>query len=50
MLEGIKEIPGKTLKEARREIHEKLYQGLVEEKYKSWLKALRERSYVKIIQ
>ncbi|MBW1676526.1 MAG: SurA N-terminal domain-containing protein [Deltaproteobacteria bacterium] len=50
MLQEIKKIPGKTLKEARIEIHERLYRDLVEEKYKVWLKALRDRSYVKIIQ
>lgn len=50
MLQEIKKIPGKTLKEARREIQGRLYQELVEEKYKAWLKALRNRSYVKIIQ
>lgn len=50
MLQEIKKIPGKTLKEARIEIQERLYRELVEEKYKAWLKALRDRSYVKIIQ
>ena len=50
MLQEIKKIPGKTLKEARIEIHERLYRDLVEEKYKAWLAALRDRSYVKIIQ
>ena len=50
MLQEIKEIPGKTLKEARIEVQERLYRELVEEKYKAWLKALRDRSYVKIIQ
>jgi peptidyl-prolyl cis-trans isomerase SurA len=50
MLQEIKKMPGKTLKEARREIHEKLYRELVEEKYRAWLKALRDRSYVRIIQ
>jgi len=50
MLQEIKKIPGKTLKEARIEVQERLYRELVEEKYKAWLKALRDRSYVKIIQ
>ncbi|NVL89421.1 MAG: peptidylprolyl isomerase [Desulfobacterales bacterium] len=50
MLQEIKKMPRKTLKEARIEIHEKLYRQLVEEKYKGWLKALRGRSYVKIIR
>ena len=50
MLEEIKKIPGKTLREARIEIQERLYRELVEEKYMAWLKELRDRSYVKIIQ
>jgi peptidyl-prolyl cis-trans isomerase SurA len=50
MLQEMKKMPGKTLKEARIEIHERLYRELVEEKYRAWLKALRDRSYVKIIQ
>lgn len=50
MLEEIKKTPGKTLKEVRIEIHERLYRDLVEEKYKAWLTTLRDRSYVKIIQ
>ena len=50
MLQEIKKIPGKTLKEARIEVQERLYRELVEEKYRAWLKALRDRSYVKIIQ
>lgn len=50
MLEKIKGSPGKTLKEARIEIQERIYREVVEEKYKAWLKALRERSYVKVIR
>lgn len=50
MLEEIKEEPGRTLEDARAEIQEKLYRDLVEEKYKAWVKKLRDRSYVKIIQ
>ena len=50
MLQEIKKIPGKTLEEARIEIQERLYRELVGEKYNAWLKRLRERSYVKIIQ
>ena len=49
-LQEIKKLPGKTLKDARIEIHDKLYKELVEEKYKTWFKELRDRSYVKIIQ
>ncbi len=50
MVEEIKGSPGKTLKEARIKIQERIYREVVEEKYKAWLKALRERSYVKVIQ
>lgn len=50
MLQEIKKIPGKTLEEARIEIQERLYRESVGEKYKAWLKLLRERSYIKIIQ
>ncbi len=50
MLQEMRKMPGKTLKEARMEIQERLYRELVEEKYRAWLKALRDRSYVKIIQ
>ena len=50
MLQEIEKMPGRTLKEARIEIHERLYRDLVEEKYRAWLTVLRDRSYVKIIQ
>lgn len=50
MLQEINKSPGKTLKEARIEIQERLYREVVEEKYKAWLKALRKRSHIKIIQ
>jgi peptidyl-prolyl cis-trans isomerase SurA len=49
LLQEIIEMPGKALKEVSIEIHEKLYRDFVEEKYKVWLKQLRERSFVKII-
>jgi len=49
MLEEIKEMPPKTLKEVSIEIHERLFREFVEEKYKAWLKGLRDRSYVKVV-
>ena len=49
MLEGIKEMPPKTLKEVSIEIHERLFREFVEEKYEAWLKGLRDRSYVKVV-
>ena len=50
MLQQIKNLPGKALRESFIEIQEKLYSQLVEEKYNAWLNALRERSYIEIIQ
>jgi len=49
MVQEIEKKPGKRLKEASIEIHQKLYEKFVDEKYNAWLKALRDRSYVKII-
>jgi len=48
MVQDIEKKPGKSMEEARAEIQEKLYEKVVEEQYEAWLKALRERSYVKI--
>ncbi len=48
MVQDIEQKPGKSMEEARTEIQEKLYQRVVGEEYEAWLKALRERSYVKI--
>ncbi|MBW2260022.1 MAG: peptidylprolyl isomerase, partial [Deltaproteobacteria bacterium] len=48
MVQDIEKKPGKSMEEATTEIQEKLYQRVVEEEYEAWLKALRERSYVKI--
>ncbi|MBW2175089.1 MAG: SurA N-terminal domain-containing protein [Deltaproteobacteria bacterium] len=48
VLQEIKEIPGKTLKDAGIEIHEKLYKEFEEAKYNEWVKELRERAYIKI--
>jgi peptidyl-prolyl cis-trans isomerase SurA len=48
MVQDIEKKPGKSVEEATTEIQEKLYQKVVEEEYEAWLKALRERSYVKI--
>ena len=48
MVQDIEKEPGKSMEEATAEIQEKLYQRVVEEQYETWLKVLRERSYVKI--
>lgn len=45
----IEQIPGKSLEEAKAEIHQKLFQAIVDTKYKEWVKGLRERAYIKIM-
>jgi peptidyl-prolyl cis-trans isomerase SurA len=41
---------GKTLAEAKQEIQEKLYAEDVDSKYKAWLKRMRERAHVEILE
>ena len=41
---------GKTLDEARQEIQEKLYAEDVDRKYRAWLKNMRERAHVQILE
>jgi peptidyl-prolyl cis-trans isomerase SurA len=43
------EIPGKSFEEAKAEIHQKLFQSVVDERYQEWLKRLREKAYIKIM-
>ncbi|MBW2265634.1 MAG: hypothetical protein JRF28_05605 [Deltaproteobacteria bacterium] len=50
LLEEIKESAVKTLKEARMEIQARIYRDMVEERYDTWLKDLREDSYIKVVQ
>ena len=50
MLQEGQHTPGKTFKEAKIEIEERLFRKLVDEKYAEWLQGLRKRSYIKIIQ
>jgi peptidyl-prolyl cis-trans isomerase SurA len=50
MVEEIESEAAKPLEEAKLQIQEKLYNQLLEDKYNTWLKELRERSYIKIIQ
>jgi peptidyl-prolyl cis-trans isomerase SurA len=50
MVQEIQHTPGKTFKEAKAEIEDRLFRKLVDEKYAKWLQGLRERSYIKIIQ
>jgi len=49
MLEQIKREGEKSLEETKLQIQDKLYNELVEKKYKAWLEELRERSYIRII-
>ncbi len=49
MLEEIRSASGRALKEARLEIQERMFRGMAEEKYKEWLEALRERSFIKVV-
>jgi peptidyl-prolyl cis-trans isomerase SurA len=43
------EISGKSLEKAKAEIHQKLFQSVVDTKYKEWVQGLRERAYIKIM-
>ena len=49
-IEDIKTKAGKTLEEMKPEIERKLYDKIVNRKFKSWLSDLRDRSHVKIIR
>jgi peptidyl-prolyl cis-trans isomerase SurA len=50
MVDSVEVSSGKTLEEAKAEIQERMFREKVEKKYKAWLEALRERSYIKVIQ
>ena len=41
---------GKTLEEAKPEIHERLYRDIVDKRFESWLKELKEKSHIRIIR
>lgn len=43
------EIPEKSLEEAKAEIHQKLFQSVMDQKYQEWLKRLKEKAYIKIM-
>jgi len=49
-VEEIQREVGKTPEEAMAEIEEKLYNEIVDERFKSWLSELRENSHIKIIR
>ena len=50
MVQEIIEGKGKTLDEVKTDIQEKIHRALVAEKYEAWVKGLRERSFVRIMQ
>ncbi|OQX25892.1 MAG: hypothetical protein BWK80_13355 [Desulfobacteraceae bacterium IS3] len=49
-VEEIIETGGKSLEEASPEIEEKLFNEIVNKKFRSWLEELRKRSYIKVIE
>ncbi len=49
-LEKVISAGGKTLQEATAEIEDKLFGDLVNEKYKAWLKDMRQRAHIKIVE
>lgn len=49
-VEKIEEAGGKPLSEVEDEIRQHLYESAVNEKFESWIKALREDAYIKIIR
>ncbi len=48
-VESIKKAPAKSLEEASKEIEEKLFNEVVNEKFKKWIENLRRQSAIKII-
>ena len=49
-IEEIVDIPAKKIDEVSDVISEKLYSEVVDEKFKSWLKGLREKAHIKIVK
>lgn len=49
-IDDIKVVEGKSLEEVKPEIESKLYDKIVNRKFKSWLSELRDRSHVKTIR
>jgi peptidyl-prolyl cis-trans isomerase SurA len=49
-VEDIARMGGRTFEEARAEIEQKLYNELVDEKFRTWLEDLRKNAHIKIIQ
>ena len=49
-IQEIQVIPGKPLAEVSTEIQDKLYEEIVEKRFKQWLEQLRNRSHVKLLE
>ena len=49
-VEEISNTSGKSFEDVSEEIGNKLYDDIVERRFQSWLKDLRNRSYIKIIK
>jgi len=50
LVENVTDSGGKTVEDASPEIEEKLYNEIVEEKFRSWFEALRKRSHIRIVK
>jgi peptidyl-prolyl cis-trans isomerase SurA len=50
LLEEIRHAGGKTLEEVKAEIQDRLYAEIIDQKFNSWLKDLRERAHVEIME
>ncbi|MFZ0240247.1 MAG: peptidyl-prolyl cis-trans isomerase, partial [Desulfobacterales bacterium] len=49
MVEEVVDTAGKTPAEAAKEIEDKLFNQIVDQKYQSWVQDLRDRAHIKII-
>ena len=50
LLEDVRHSGGKTLEEAKPEIQDRLYAQIIDQKFQNWLKELRERAHIHIIE
>lgn len=48
-LEEVRKTKGKTFEEVSDQIHMELYNNIVKEKFKNWLKSIRERAHIKLM-
>jgi peptidyl-prolyl cis-trans isomerase SurA len=49
-VERIEDVPPKSLKSVSKEIEEKLYKKMLDDKFNDWLEELRSRSHIKIVR